>query len=35
MRADALGLRAGDYVMKVVPVVNGKENASEGITFIT
>ena len=35
MRADALGLRAGDYVMKVVPVVNGKENASAAIVSNT
>ena len=35
MRADALGLRAGDYVMKVVPVVNGKENASATIVSDT
>ena len=35
MRADALGLRAGDYVMKVVPVVNGKENASSAIVSDT
>ena len=35
MRADALGLRAGDYVMKVVPVVSGKENASAAIVSNT
>ena len=35
MRADALGLRAGDYVMKVVPVVNGKEDASAAIVSDT
>ena len=35
MRADALGLRAGDYVMKVVPVVNGKEDASAAIVSNT
>ena len=35
MRADALGLRAGDYVMKVVPVVNGKEDKAEAIVSNT
>ena len=35
MRADALGLRAGDYVMKVVPVVNGKEDTAETIVSNT
>ena len=35
MRADALGLRAGDYVMKVVPVVNGKEDTAEAIVSNT
>ena len=35
MRADALGLRAGDYVMKVVPVVNGKEDTSAAIVSDT
>ena len=35
MRADALGLRAGDYVMKVVPVVNGKEDAASAIVSDT
>ena len=31
MRADAVGLRAGDYVMKIVPLNNGKENTSAAI----
>lgn len=31
MRADAIGLRAGDYVMKIVPINNGKENTSAAI----
>ena len=31
MRADAVGLKAGDYVMKVVPLNNGKENTSAAI----
>ena len=31
MRADAIGLRAGDYVMKIVPINNGKENTSATI----
>ena len=35
MRADALGLRAGDYVMKVVPVVNGKEDTAAAIVSNT
>ncbi|MDO5340701.1 MAG: hypothetical protein Q4E78_11410, partial [Eubacteriales bacterium] len=35
MRADALGLRAGDYVMKVVPVVDGKEDTAEAMVSDT
>ena len=35
MRADALGLRAGDYVMKVVPVVDGKEDTTEAMVSDT
>ena len=31
MRADAVGLKAGDYVMKIVPLNNGKENTSAAI----
>ena len=31
MRADAIGLKAGDYVMKIVPLNNGKENTSAAI----
>ena len=31
MRADAVGLKAGDYVMKIVPLNNGKENKSAAI----
>lgn len=31
MRADAIGLKAGDYVMKIVPINNGKENTSAAI----
>ena len=31
MRADAVGLKAGDYVMKIVPLNNGKENSSAAI----
>ena len=29
MRADAVGLKAGNHTIKVVPVVNGKEDASK------
>ncbi|MDE5771633.1 MAG: hypothetical protein K2I06_08435 [Ruminococcus sp.] len=29
MRADAVGLKAGSHTMKVVPVVNGKEDSSK------
>lgn len=28
-RADAVGLKAGSYTMKIVPVINGKEDASK------
>ncbi len=35
MRADALGLRAGDYIMKVVPVVDGKEDTSAAMVSKT
>ena len=31
MRADAVGLKAGDYVMKIVPLNNGKENTAAAI----
>ena len=31
MRADAVGLKAGDYVIKIVPLNNGKENTSAAI----
>uniref|UniRef100_UPI004024D924 pectate lyase family protein n=1 Tax=Lachnospira eligens TaxID=39485 RepID=UPI004024D924 len=31
MRADAVGLKAGDYVMKIVPLNNGKENTAVAI----
>ena len=31
IRADAVGLKAGDYVMKIVPLNNGKENTSAAI----
>lgn len=31
MRADAVGLKAGNYVMKAVPVINGKEETSKSI----
>ncbi|MCQ2464516.1 MAG: dockerin type I domain-containing protein [Oscillospiraceae bacterium] len=29
MRADAVGLKAGSHTMKIVPVINGKEDASK------
>ena len=29
MRADAVGLKAGSHTMKVVPVINGKEDSSK------
>ena len=29
MRADALGLKAGNHTIKVVPVINGKEDTSK------
>ena len=31
MRADAIGLKAGDYVMKIVPLNNGKEDTAAAI----
>ena len=31
MRADAVGLKVGDYVMKIVPLNNGKENTAAAI----
>ncbi len=31
-RADAVGLKAGDYVMKIVPYVNGKADESSAFT---
>ncbi|MGN0319464.1 MAG: polysaccharide lyase family 1 protein, partial [Lachnospira sp.] len=31
MRADAVGLKAGDYVMKIVPLNDGKENTSGAV----
>ncbi|MCM1007763.1 MAG: right-handed parallel beta-helix repeat-containing protein [Ruminococcus flavefaciens] len=30
MRADAVGLKSGSHTMKVVPVINGKEDSSKG-----
>ena len=29
MRADAVGLKAGSHTMKIVPIVNGKEDSSK------
>ena len=29
MRADAPGLKAGDHTMKIVPIINGKEDSSK------
>ena len=29
MRADALGLKAGSHTMKIVPIINGKEDSSK------
>lgn len=29
MRADAVGLKAGSHTMKIVPIINGKEDASK------
>ncbi len=34
-RADAVGLKAGNYVMRVIPIISGKEDATKGMTTTT